>query len=169
MPRHLKKVPPEMIFWSPTKLGHTVTAAFPEIQEDRIYPSRKTSDVYTLKIRNIKHSETKFPSLSDNCALSENHFFFCTIVLLYYIINTKGRVYGMELYRRPADLRTIGGTDAAKDCIRQIPARGTVAVGPGNGGGCGRESKHHAEGHVGAGTKRACVCPTHQRAVCDAR
>lgn len=75
MPRHLKKVPPEMIFWSPTKLGHTVTAAFPEIQEDRIYPFRKTSDVYTLKIRNIKHSETKFPSLSDNCALSENHFF----------------------------------------------------------------------------------------------
>lgn len=75
MPRHLKKVPPEMIFWSPTKLGHTVTAAFPEIQEDRIYPSRKTSDVYTLKIRNIKHSETKSPSLSDNCALSENHFF----------------------------------------------------------------------------------------------
>ena len=64
-----------MFFWSPTKPGHTITAAFPEIQEDRIYPSRKTSDAYTPQIRNIKHAETKFPSLSDNCVFSENHFF----------------------------------------------------------------------------------------------
>lgn len=74
MPRHLKKYLRKWFLEPDEARPYRYSCISGDSRRQDISIPQDIGCVHT-KIRNIKHSETKFPSLSDNCALSENHFF----------------------------------------------------------------------------------------------